>query len=327
MENDVLKNPGDKNKIPLIIISGATGVGKTELSISLAKSVNGEIISADSMQVYRKFDIGTAKITPEEMSGVPHHLIDILEPDQEFNIYEFKRYTRSAIEKIVSRGHIPIIVGGTGFYIQSVLYDIQFDEESGDKAYRESLEQLARDKGAEYLHEMLKNVDPDSAEAIHPNNVKRVIRALEYYNETGEQISVHNSREKDRVSPYNFAYFVLNRDRNTIYERINRRVDMMMEAGLAEEVRGLLDQGVDPSWQSMQGIGYKEIVPYIRGDVTLDSAVETLKQNTRHFAKRQNTWFKREKDVCWVNYEDFQDNAQMLEFLVNYVKGRGILNV
>ena len=314
-------------KKPLVIISGATGVGKTELSISLAKLIGGEIISADSMQVYKGFDIGTAKITEQEMKGIPHHLIDILEPDRQFNIYEFKKYTLEAINKIISNGHVPIIVGGTGFYIQSVIYDVRFEDEDTDKSYRCELEELAARNGAEFLHEMLEKVDPEAAAEIHPNNVKRVIRALEYYHENGEKISVHNKREGERTSPYNFAYFVLNRDRSVIYRRINERVDKMVEMGLIGEVKTLLESGISPKWQSMQGIGYKEIVPFIYGQTTREEAVELIKQNTRHFAKRQNTWFKREKDAIWMNYEDYDSTDSMIDKILEILREKGIANV
>lgn len=312
---------------PLVIISGATGVGKTELSIKLAKLIGGEIISADSMQVYKKFDIGTAKIMPDEMQGVPHYLIDILEPEQEFNIFEFKKYTLEAIKQIYQNGHIPIIVGGTGFYIQSVLYDIQFEAEESDKAYRHELEMLAAENGNHYVHDMLAQVDPESAAAIHENNVKRVIRALEYYKENGEPISKHNEEQSQKSSPYNFAYFVLNRNRDTIYQRIEKRIDIMLENGLVNEVKSLLASGISPDSLAMQGIGYKEIVPYVLGNAAYEESVDLLKQNTRHFAKRQNTWFKREKDAIWVNYEDFESTKKMLDHLEKILKKKGIINV
>ena len=310
---------------PLVIIGGATGVGKTKLSVELAKRLDGEIISADSMQVYKGFDIGTAKITPGEMENIPHHLIDILEPDQEFNIYEFKSRAVKAIGEICCRGRIPIIVGGTGFYIQSVLYNVDFTEDNSDKSYRRYLEELAGEKGCGYVYGLLEKVDPESAGLIHTNNVKRVIRALEYYHDTGEPISKHNSEQKENISPYNFAYFVLNRKRETIYDRINRRIDKMIGDGLEDEVRSLLGSGISPDSLAMQGIGYKEMIPYIGGLISLSEAAEQLKLNTRHFAKRQNTWFKREKDAIWVNYEDFPDEMTMLDFILENLKERNII--
>ena len=300
-------------KQPLIILTGPTAVGKTKLSIALAKAVNGEIISADSMQVYKRMTIGTAKILPEEMQGVPHHLIDILEPEQEFNVVLFAKLAKQAMEQCWANGKIPILVGGTGFYIQAVLYDIDFTENDDDKSYREELERLAAEQGAEVLHERLKQIDAKAAEEIHPNNVKRVIRALEFYEKSGGQkISEHNEEQKQKESPYNFAYFVLNDDRAKVYERIDRRVDIMLEQGLVEEVAALLKEGVPTGSVSMQGLGYKEIVAYLKGECTLEEAVYVLKRDTRHFAKRQITWFKREEDVIWLNRPEFNQSEEKI---------------
>lgn len=298
------------NKKPLIVITGPTAVGKTDLSIRLAKDINGEIISADSIQIYKYMDIGSAKVMPEEMNGVVHHLIDELYPDEEFNVYTFKKMANKAMDGIYKRGSVPVIAGGTGFYIQSVLYDISFDEEQGDKEYRHYLEELALKKGNEFIHNMLKAVDEEAANVIHMNNTKRVIRALEYYNETGKKFSQNNEEQRQNESPYEFKYFVLNMDREKLYERINMRVDMMVKAGLIEEVENLLKMGYHRELNSMQGIGYKEIVSYLNGEMSYNEAIETLKQNTRHFAKRQLTWFRREKTVTWVNYEDFDNNKE-----------------
>lgn len=313
-------------KPPLIILTGPTGVGKTDLSIQLAKKINGEIISADSIQVYRHFDIGSAKITPDEMQGVKHYLIDILNPEEEFNIYLFKQYASEAMREIYGKGRIPMIVGGTGFYIQSILYDIDFNsEENEDKTVREKYEHIAEEYGAEYLHGLLRTVDPDSADSIHPNNIKRVIRALEYYEHTGERISVHNEREAQKQSPYNFLYFVLNRNRDVLYERINKRVDKMIADGLVDEVKGLLDMGYSRNLVSMQGLGYKEIAAYLEGECSMEDAVELLKRDTRHFAKRQLTWFRREKSVRFINYEDYgNDINNMCEALQQMIRLNGI---
>ena len=300
-------------KQPLIILTGPTAVGKTKLSIALAKAVNGEIISADSMQVYKNMTIGTAKILPEEMQGVPHHLIDILEPTEEFNVVLFAKLARQAIEHCYRQGKIPILVGGTGFYIQAVLYDIDFTENDDDKSYREELEQIATEQGAEVLHERLKQIDAAAASEIHPNNIKRVIRALEFYEKSGGQkISEHNEEQRQKESPYNFAYFVLNDDRETVYDRINHRVDLMLEQGLIEEVSALLAAGVPTTAVSMQGLGYKEIVAYLKGECTLEEAVYVLKRDTRHFAKRQITWFKREKDVIWLNRPEYEQSEEKI---------------
>ncbi|MBE5927338.1 MAG: tRNA (adenosine(37)-N6)-dimethylallyltransferase MiaA [Lachnospiraceae bacterium] len=311
-------------KRPLIILTGPTAVGKTELSIGLAKAVNGEIISADSIQVYKHMDIGSAKIMPEEMQGVKHYLVDELEPDEEFNIVKFKELSLKYMEEIYSKGKIPIIVGGTGFYIQGILYDIDFAQNDADKSYREELNELAKINGSGYIHDMLRKVDPVSADNIHFNNLKRVIRALEYYKQTGNRISEHNEEQRENESPYDFKYFVLNNDRDVLYSRIDKRVDIMIENGLIDEVKNLRDMGYSQNLVSMQGIGYKEIYSYISGEYSLDEAIELIKKNTRHFAKRQLTWFRREKNVTWVDYRDFNNKQdKMLEFMIKEVKNIG----
>lgn len=299
-------------KKPLIILTGPTAVGKTKASIGLAKAVDGEIISADSMQVYRHMDIGSAKIKPEEMEGIPHHLIDVLKPDDEFHVVKFQQLAKKAMREIWERGHIPIVTGGTGFYIQALLYDIDFDENEKEDACRKELEAYAREHGAEALHEKLALVDPASAEMIHPNNIKRVIRALEFYEQTGKRISEHNETQRQRESPYAFAYFVLTDDRTHLYERINRRVDQMIEEGLVNEVQALKDKGYTKQLVSMQGLGYKEILDYLDGNCTLEEAIYTIKRDTRHFAKRQLTWFKRERDVIWINKQSFGYEAEQI---------------
>ena len=309
----------------LIILTGPTAVGKTDLSIRLAKETNGEIISADSMQVYRNMDIGTAKIKKEEMSGIPHHLIDILDPDEEFNVVLFKKYAKEAIEDITGRGKTPIIVGGTGFYIQAVLYDIDFEENDDDMSYRYKLEAIAKEKGNIHLHNMLDKIDHEAALKIHPNNIRRVIRALEFYDKTGKKISEHNEREAARKSPYNFEYFVLNDERSKLYDRIDKRVDVMIKEGLLDEVKGLLDKGYTRDLVSMQGLGYKEIIDYLNGAVTIDEAVYTLKRDTRHFAKRQLTWAKREKEVTWVNKYDFAGEDEILDFMLSRLRSKNII--
>lgn len=307
-------------KRKLVVLTGPTAVGKTELSIGLAKAIGGEIISADSMQVYQSMDIGSAKITKEEMQGVPHYLVDILNPKEEFNVFLFQKLAKEAMEQIYANGHIPILVGGTGFYIQSVLYDIDFTENDTDFSYREQLEQLAAERGADYLHERLKEVDPESAETIHANNVKRVIRALEYYHLTGQPISEHNRTEREKESPYDFRYFVLNDDRELLYRRIEKRVDRMIEAGLVDEVRALKDMGCSMDDISMQGLGYKEILGYLNGEYDLEHAVYLIKRDTRHFAKRQLTWFRRERDVIFIDKKAFgYDNEKMLAFMKDAV--------
>ncbi|WP_317344322.1 tRNA (adenosine(37)-N6)-dimethylallyltransferase MiaA [Faecalimonas umbilicata] len=313
----------DTEKKPLIILTGPTAVGKTKASIGLAKAIGGEIISADSMQVYRHMDIGSAKITKEEMADVPHYLIDVLEPEEEFHVVRFQQMAKAAMADIYSRGKIPIIVGGTGFYIQALLYDIDFTENEGDSVYREKLEALAKEKGAAYLHGQLAMVDPKSAEEIHANNIKRVIRALEFYHQTGQKISEHNERERQKESPYQFCYFVLNDRRECLYERIDQRVDQMIRNGLVQEVQTLKEKGCTKQMVSMQGLGYKEIFSYLEGDCSLEEAVYIIKRDTRHFAKRQLTWFKRERDVIWVQKDELNyDDKKLLQSLLESIKER-----
>lgn len=313
-------------KKPLVILTGPTAVGKTALSIQLAKDIGGEIISADSMQVYKGMDIGSAKIKTEEMQGVPHFLIDELQPDEEFHVVRFQQLAKKYLQRIWERGHIPVIVGGTGFYIQALLYDIDFTENECDAVYRHELEQLAKEKGADYLHQKLAAVDPKSAEDIHANNVKRVIRALEFYHETGQKISEHNEQERQKSSPYNFAYFVLNDDRSKLYQRIDQRIDIMLKDGLVEEVKALKEKGYTRDMVSMQGLGYKEILDYLDGEISMDEAVYRIKRDTRHFAKRQITWFKRERDVIWLSKESFgyQDD-RILQFIEEQLQKKDIL--
>jgi len=311
-------------KEPLVILTGPTAVGKTKLSIALAKAIGGEIISADSMQVYKYMDIGSAKIRPEEMQGIPHYLVDVLKPDEEFHVVRFQQMAKEAMDRIRSRGHIPILVGGTGFYIQAIVGDIDFTENEASP-YRHKLEQLAEEKGASWLHGELMKVDPESADAIHENNVKRVIRALEFYQMTGKKISEHNEEQKKRLSPYNFAYFVLNDDRAKLYARIEQRIDEMLEAGLVEEVARLKEMGCRRGMVSMQGLGYKEILAYLDGECTLEEAVDILKRDTRHFAKRQITWFKREREVIWINKEDYAyDEGAILSAMLKILQEKGI---
>lgn len=314
-------------KQPIVILTGPTAVGKTALSIRLAKQIDGAVISADSMQVYRHMDIGSAKISREEMAGVPHYLIDELEPDEEFHVVRFVELAKKYMEQIYSEGKIPIIVGGTGFYIQALLYDIDFTEQECDEAYRHTLEQLAKEKGTGYLHAMLREVDPESAEAIHANNVKRVIRALEFYHLSGQKISEHNEKERQKSSPYNFAYFVLSDDRANLYQRIDRRVDLMIEQGLVEEVAKLKEMGCHSGMVSMQGLGYKEILDYLDGMRTLEEAVYIIKRETRHFAKRQLTWFRRERDVIWLEKDKFgYDESRILDEMLHILKDKEIRN-
>ena len=311
-------------KKPLIVIGGPTACGKTGFSIQLAKKIGGEIISADSMQVYRYMDIGTAKVTPEEADGVPHYLIDEFDPDEEYNVMIFQQKAKAYMEEIWAKGKVPILVGGTGFYINALLYDNDFTETENDTTYREECYKLAQEQGPEVLFERLKEVDPAYAEIMHANNVKRVTRALEYHYLTGQKFSEHNAEQKEKESPYDAAVIILNMDREKLYERIELRIDLMMEQGLLEEVKGLLEKGYTPDLVSMQGIGYKEFVPYFNGECTLEEAVIQLKTNTRRFAKRQLTWFRRQIDGLWVDLGNATGEKAM-EDVLSYLKQQNIL--
>ena len=313
-------------KKPMVILTGPTAVGKTALSIELAKKINGAIISADSMQVYKYMDIGSAKIMPEEMQKIKHYLVDELLPTDEFHIVKFQEMAKAALEEIYSDGKIPIIVGGTGFYIQGLLYDIDFSKQDADYEYRMELEAFAKEHGAQALHERLREIDPASYETIHANNIKRVIRALEYYHLSGKPISEHNEQERQKESPYNFAYFVLNDDRKNLYDRIEKRIDVMMEQGLLEEVTRLKQMGCHKDMVSMQGLGYKEILAYLDGECSLEEAVNLLKKETRHFAKRQLTWFRRERDVIWFDKSKYSyDERMILEDMCKLLEEKQII--
>lgn len=312
-------------KEPLVILTGPTAVGKTKLSIALAKAIGGEIISADSMQVYRHMDIGSAKIRLEEMEGIPHYLVDVLEPWEEFHVVRFQQMAKEAMKKIREHGHIPILVGGTGFYIQAIVKDIDFTENEAS-LYREELTRLAEEKGADFLYEKLQKVDPKSAQIIHAHNVKRIIRALEFYQMTGEKISEHNTKQREKSSPYQFAYFVLQDERTKLYKRIEARIDEMLQDGLIEEVTALKEMGLKRGMVSMQGLGYKEILAYLDGECTLEEAVEILKRDTRHFAKRQITWFKREEEVIWIDKGKFAyQEEQILEAMLQILREKEII--
>lgn len=305
-----------KNK--MIILTGPTAVGKTALSIALARSVGGEIISADSMQVYKYMDIGSAKISTEEMQGIPHHMIDVLMPEEEFNVCCFKKMAKEALAGIYERGHVPVVAGGTGFYIQALLYDIDFSAEEEHFKVRRRLEEIGAEKGGNYLHERLQMIDPVSAKLIHPNNVKRVIRALEFHELNGYPISQHNQNQRQKKAAYDYCYFVLNDDRAVLYQKIDERVDAMLANGLVKEVAALKERGYHKNMVSMQGLGYKEILAYLDGECSFDEAVYLIKRDTRHFAKRQLTWFRREENVIWINKPDFDyDDEKILNYMIS----------
>jgi len=314
------------NRSAMIILTGPTAVGKTELSIRLAKEIGGEIISADSMQVYRGMDIGTAKITKEEMQGVRHHLIDCLNPDEEFNVAVFQEMAKEAALDIISRGKVPVLTGGTAFYIQALLYGIDFNEEEHDDSYRNAMYEIGIDEeGKKKLHAMLCKVDAEYADTVHYNNMKRVVRALEYHHFTGRKFSEYNEQQRLKEAEYDFCYFVLNDERAHLYERINKRVDIMMENGLLEEVKTLKAKGYSDDLVSMQGVGYKEIIQYLNGAISLEESVELIKKNTRHFAKRQLTWFRKEDDVIWVDKQGFDyEDEKILEYMYSHMKRIGI---
>lgn len=307
---------GKLKKKPVLVLTGPTAVGKTALSLKLAAAVNGAVVSADSMQVYRGMDIGSAKILPEERQGIPHYLIDVLEPEEDFNVALFKDMALRAMQEIWKNGQVPIITGGTGFYIQAVLRDIDFSESEGKSDIRSAYEKLAEERGPQALHAILAEKDPEAAREIHPNNLKRVIRALEFYDQTGTPISRHNEEQRAKDSPYCYLYFVLNDERKRLYDRIDRRVDQMIGAGLVDEVRRLKARGLTENNVSMKGLGYKELFPYLDGKCALGEAVEIIKRDTRHFAKRQITWFKRESGIIWINKNEFnyEDDA-----ILNYM--------
>nr|PZN11739.1 MAG: tRNA (adenosine(37)-N6)-dimethylallyltransferase MiaA [Caldicoprobacter oshimai] len=313
-------------KKPLVVIVGPTAVGKTRLSIELAKALNGEIVSADSMQIYRYMDIGTAKPTAEERQGIPHHMMDIIDPGQEFSVAEYQRLATQAIDDIHSRNKLPIVVGGTGLYIKSLLYPMNFTDASYDQEFRKELQRQAETMGKEYLHKKLQAVDPKTAARLHPNDVRRVIRALEVYHLTGKPMSEYNQELEKMDYKYNVAMIGLTMDRAKLYERINQRVDEMIEKGLLDEVKRLLDRGYTRDMISMQGLGYKELIDYLQGRVSLEEAIYILKRETRRYAKRQLTWFRAQKDIAWVDVDQFESHEALAEWCLAYIKEKLNIN-
>ena len=296
-------------KIPLIVVAGPTASGKTSLAIDIAKTLDGEIVCADSMQIYKYMDIGTAKATKEEQAQCPHHLMDIVEPDCEFSVADYTELAHKTISDIVSRGKTPIMCGGTGLYIDSVVNDVEFGEFENDYTLRRELEELAKKEGSQRLIDMLSEFDPLSAKKLHPNNLKRIIRAIEFYKVSGIPISEHQHMTKLKESRYNAVEFIIDRERYELYDRINRRVDIMMDEGLTDEVKTLIDRGYSPELNSMQGIGYKELIAYFNGKSTLDEAVDAIKQNSRRYAKRQLTWFRRNENIHWLSPDNALEEA------------------
>ncbi len=309
----------NEEKQNICIIAGPTAVGKSDISIKVAMALCGEIISADSAQVYKYMDIGTAKLKNEEMQGIRHYMIDEVYPDEKFSAAVFRERALPYIDDISERGNLPIIVGGTGLYIKSLLDNFIFT--GSDEKYRKELRDMALERGNEYVHDMLKDVDIISYEKLHPNNLKRIIRALEVYKQTGKPITYFQEESKRKPSKFNLAYICLNMDREKIYKRINERVDLMVADGLIEEVEGLLYKGYDRKSTSLQALGYKEIIYYLVGEMNKEEAIELLKKNTRNYAKRQLTWFKGDERVFWVNVEGYRNKEDIVENIVRYIAG------
>lgn len=301
----------------LLVLAGPTAVGKTDISIELAKEIDGEIISADSMQIYKYMDIGSAKITKEEMGGITHHLIDIVEPKRDFNVSTYKELAQKAIKSIYNKKRFPILVGGTGLYINSLICNYGFTGAKVDLNYRKYLERLAELQGREYVHSLLKNIDNISYERLYPNDLKRVIRALEVYKLTGKTITEFNSRDNLYNISYKLYYFVLNMDRIKLYDRINKRVDLMLENGLIDEVKSLRYMGCTKDMQSMKGIGYKEIIRYLDGEISLEEAIYLVKKGSRNYAKRQLTWFRKDKRAIWIDKDKFDSDEQIVNYIIN----------
>lgn len=304
----------------LFILSGPTAVGKTNISIKLAEALNGEIISADSMQIYKQMDIGSAKASKEEMKGIKHHLIDVVEPNEEFSVAEFKKLSSKSIDEIINNKKLPMVVGGTGLYINSLIFNYDFAATYKDEKYREELNKLAEEKGKEYVHSLLKEVDVESYNRLYPNDLKRVVRALEVFKLTGKTITQFNEEQDIYDIPYNVYYFILTMDRTKLYDRINKRVDLMIENGLIEEVVNLKDKGYTSDMQSMKGIGYKEILYYLDGKISLEEAVEMIKKGSRNYAKRQLTWFRKDKRAVWIDKDNFKNEEEIVQKIIEKFK-------
>ena len=305
----------------VIVIAGPTAVGKTKFAISVAEAFDGEIVSCDSMQLYKFMDIGSAKPTPEEAARVPHHLVDVIDPREPFSVAEYQKMAKEAIEDIMARGRIPVISGGTGLYLNSLLYDMDFSKDPGDMEYRKQLQDMAQSEGPEAVHAILASKDPEAAQQIHPNNVKRVIRALERIHDGEEHIRAFADISKESED-YEYILVALTRDRQELYDRINQRVDLLIEAGLVEEVKKLRDMGLTPSDISMKGIGYKEIMAYLDGECDLETAIDTVKKNTRHYAKKQLTWYRRYDKIYWLDISTYENDEMAVEVLIHWLRER-----
>ncbi len=304
----------------VIVIAGPTASGKSAVAIETAKKLNTEIISADSMQVYKGLDIGTAKVTKEEMSGIVHHMIDIIDANEAFNVNDYSKRATEIIEKIHNEGKIPVIAGGTGLYINSVIYNFNLQHAEADEKLREELTKMYDEKGGEYMLDMLREFDKETADRLHPNNHRRIIRAIEMYKTSGLTMSEQIEITKKTKNKYDVSFFVLNTDRETLYKRINRRVDKMIENGLLGEVEGLLENNIPKNTTSMQAIGYKEILLFKEGILTFDEAIEKIKMESRRYAKRQLTWFRRNEEAIWIDTSHYNDNAELIsDFIVKEI--------
>lgn len=306
------------DKIPILILTGPTAVGKTALSIELSKVLGGEIISADSMQIYRKMDIGSAKISQEEMDSVVHHMIDVVDPDEDFSVADFHDMASQIISDIHKRGNLAIVTGGTGLYLNSLVYDMDFGGTNSDPSIRKDLEEILNDKGKDYLYRLLQDLSPEAAKRIHPNNTKRVIRAIEVYKTGGDMGDFSNDLKYN--PKFDAKIIVLNRDRSILYDRINQRVDMMFDMGLLDEVKRLHQMGYTSQMQSMKGIGYKEVLEYFDGKMTLEESIDILKQGTRRYAKRQITWFKRYENALWLDLDKVTELDDQIEAIKDFIK-------
>ena len=298
-------------KQKVIVIGGPTASGKTALSIALAKKINGEIVSADSMQIYKDMNIGTAKPTTEEMQGIKHHMLDFLSPEERFSVADYKKRAKAAIKEILDKGKVPIVIGGTGLYIETLIYEIEFAQIDTDLSYRKELEQIVEEKGLEYLYNEAMKIDPEAMKKISPNDQKRILRVLELYHQTGKtktQLDVESRKEVE----YDYKLFAINMDREKLYDRINRRVDIMLKDGLVEEVKALCEKYREfPT--AMQGLGYKEVVEYLNGEASYEEMVEKIKTESRRYAKRQITWFKKYENLTWINgLDDVQKNVDII---------------
>lgn len=310
----------------LFILIGPTAIGKTSISIELAKKMNGEIISADSMQIYKYMNIGSAKVSKEEMQGIQHHLIDVIYPDQEFTVSDYKKNAEVLIKDINKNHKLPMVVGGTGLYINSLVYKLNFAEVPPNNETRTKLELLGERYGNKYLHEMLNNIDIESAERISINDRKRIIRAIEIFEITGKTMTEFNKNFREPIEGYNLVMIGLNMNREKLYNRINRRVDIMVEEGLIEEVKKLLEMGYNKELVSMQGIGYKEIIMYLEGEISLDESMEKIKQGSRNYAKRQLTWFRRDNRIKWIDIDEFNNLEDLSQCIIDYSKDKFIIN-